>query len=184
MRQQHKNLLNQVKAQKIIRKEVYKMTEKIYEAVYSASLSREMEDDRYIVIDNESGEILDTANGWGYKSKDNAYRALEYKLRHGEKDMRPAPTDEETAYKEYAAAREFYKKHRDIQEALVNADAFDDTYTKYDEDGGFTISIHDMTNKKRDRFSPEVVDRILAEYGYTDLEFSPYTLHRFFLREG
>ena len=41
------------------------MTEKNYEAVYSASLSREMEDDRYIVIDNESGEILDTANGWG-----------------------------------------------------------------------------------------------------------------------
>ncbi len=31
------------------------MTEKNYEAVYSASLSREMEDDRYIVIDNESG---------------------------------------------------------------------------------------------------------------------------------
>lgn len=160
------------------------MTEKNYEAVYSASLSREMEDDRYIVIDNESGEILDTANGWGYKSKDNAYRALEYKLRHGEKDMRPAPTGEETALKEYEAAREFYNKHRDIQEALVNADAFDDTYTKYDEDGGFTISIHDMTNKKRDRFSPEVVDRILAEYGYTDLEFSPYALHRLFLKEG
>ncbi len=66
----------------------------------------------------------------------------------------------------------------------MNADAFDDTYTKYDEDGGFTISIHDMTNKKRDRFSPEVVDRILAEYGYTDLEFSPYALHRLFLKEG
>ncbi len=160
------------------------MTEKNYEAVYSASLSREMEDDRYIVIDNESGEILDTANGWGYKSKDNAYRALEYKLRHGEKDMRSAPMDEVTARKEYEAAREFYKKHRDIQEALVNADAFDDTYTKYDEDGGFTISIHDMTNKKRDRFSPVVVDQILAEYGYNNLEFSPYTLHRFFLKEG
>lgn len=39
------------------------MTEKNYEAVYSASLSREMEADRYIVIDNESGEILDTASG-------------------------------------------------------------------------------------------------------------------------
>ena len=160
------------------------MTEKNYEAVYSASLSREMEADRYIVIDNESGEILDTASGWGYDSKDNAYRAFEYKLRHGEKDMRPAPTDEETTRKEYEATREFYNKHRDIQEALVNADAFDDTYTKYDEDGGFTISIHDMTNKKRDRFSPEVVDRILAEYGYTDLEFSPYALHRLFLKEG
>lgn len=160
------NLLNQVKAQRIIRKEVYKKWQKKnYEAVYSASLSREMEADRYIVIDNESGEILDTASGWGYDSKDNAYRAFEYKLRHGEKDMRPAPTDEETTRKEYEAAREFYNKHRDIQEALVNADAFDDTYTKYDEDGGFTISIHDMTNKKRDRFSPEVVDRILASMG-------------------
>ena len=82
------------------------MTEKNYEAVYSASLSREMEDDRYIVIDIESGEILDTANGWGYHSKDNAYRAFEYKLRHGEKDMRSAPTDEAIARKEYEAARE------------------------------------------------------------------------------
>ena len=79
------------------------MTEKNYEAVHSASLSREMEDDRYIVIDIESGEILDTANGWGYPSKDNAYRAFEYKLRHGEKDMRPAPTNEEIARKEYEA---------------------------------------------------------------------------------
>ena len=70
------------------------MTEKNYEAVYSASLSREMEADRYIVIDNESGEILDTASGWGYDSKDNAYRAFEYKLRHGEKDRSEEHTSE------------------------------------------------------------------------------------------
>ena len=72
-------------AKELLGRKSIKMTEKNYEAVYSASLSREMEADRYIVIDNESGEILDTASGWGYDSKDNAYRAFEYKLRHGEK---------------------------------------------------------------------------------------------------
>ena len=54
--------------------------------------------------------------------------------------IRSTTSGEKRSRKEYEAAREFYNKHRDIQEALVNADAFDDTYTKYDEDGGFRFS--------------------------------------------
>ena len=40
---------------------------------------------RYIVIDAETGEILDDAQGFGYKTIGNAYRAYRYKM---QKDMR------------------------------------------------------------------------------------------------
>lgn len=47
---------------------------------------------RYIIIDSESGEILDDAQGYGYKTKRNAYAAYSWKTRSDkekqiEKDM-------------------------------------------------------------------------------------------------
>ena len=35
---------------------------------------------RYIVVDSETGDILDNAQGYGYKSIDNAHKAYCYKL--------------------------------------------------------------------------------------------------------
>lgn len=35
---------------------------------------------RYVVIDGESGEIIDDANGYGYKSAQNAHRCMCYKI--------------------------------------------------------------------------------------------------------
>lgn len=41
---------------------------------------------RYVVVDKETGEIIDDAQGYGYKSKPNAYAAYGYKHRDKSKD--------------------------------------------------------------------------------------------------
>ena len=38
---------------------------------------------RYEVVDTSTGEVVDNANGYGYKSKPNAYRAAWYKFGGG-----------------------------------------------------------------------------------------------------
>lgn len=56
------------------------MSEKTFQAVYSESLSKEY-DARFVVVDTITGEILDDAQGYGYKSKIKAYKAYGYKLK-------------------------------------------------------------------------------------------------------
>jgi len=46
--------------------------------VVSASLSSNF-DKRYVVVDEATGEVLDDAQGYGYKSTQNAHRAHAYK---------------------------------------------------------------------------------------------------------
>jgi hypothetical protein len=46
--------------------------------VVSASLSKGY-DKRYVVIDEATGEVLDDAQGYGYKSAQKAHRAYSYK---------------------------------------------------------------------------------------------------------
>lgn len=38
---------------------------------------------RYVIIDLETGEILDDANGWGYKTPQSAHRGFSYKVKKG-----------------------------------------------------------------------------------------------------
>ena len=57
--------------------------------VRSASLSG-VWDDRFVVVDKETGEILDDAQGYGYKSKPKAYAAWTYKNRDKHKDKEKA----------------------------------------------------------------------------------------------
>lgn len=37
---------------------------------------------RYVIIDKDTGELLDDAQGYGYKSVRNAYAAWAYKNKH------------------------------------------------------------------------------------------------------
>lgn len=46
--------------------------------VASAALSSNV-DKRYVVVDEATGEIVDDAQGYGYKSAQNAHRAHAYK---------------------------------------------------------------------------------------------------------
>ena len=50
--------------------------------IEDTNLSEDKYNKRYIIIDKETGEILDNAQGYGYKSKQNAYKCYAYKLKH------------------------------------------------------------------------------------------------------
>lgn len=47
-------------------------------------------DKRFIVVDKNTGEVLDDAQGYGYKSAQNAYKAYGYKNRDKSKDKEKA----------------------------------------------------------------------------------------------
>lgn len=48
------------------------------EVIASESLSKDGEK-RYVIVDPETGEILDDAQGYGFRSKRNAYAAYTHK---------------------------------------------------------------------------------------------------------
>lgn len=54
-------------------------------AIRSSTLSKP-NDPRYVIIDKETGEILDNAQGYGYRSAQKAYAAYGYKNRDNSKD--------------------------------------------------------------------------------------------------
>ncbi len=160
------------------------MSEKVsYGVVYSNKLSQEMGDKRYIVINIETGEVLDNANGYGFKSEQNAIRAFEYKLEH--QDTEPVvPSEEDKNLNEMTAARVFLAQHVEIQQELLNASSYD-TYTELNEDGSIaSVSIIDAEalGREDESFTPKLVDRILHEHGYTDLNFSSETLLNAFVK--
>lgn len=61
------------------------MAGKTYKAVLSEELSK-YDDKRYVIVDIESGAVLDNAQGHGYKSPQKAYACYAYKKRDKSKD--------------------------------------------------------------------------------------------------
>lgn len=53
---------------------------KQYKAVESERLSKPY-DKRYVLIDTTTGEVVDDAQGWGFKSAENAYNHIIYRRR-------------------------------------------------------------------------------------------------------
>lgn len=47
-------------------------------------------DKMYIIVNKDTGEVIDTAQGYGYKSKQKAYAAFAYKNRDKSKDKEKA----------------------------------------------------------------------------------------------
>lgn len=75
------------------------------EAVYSEKLSKKG-DKRFVIIDKETKEVLDDAQGWGYKNPRNAYAAYAYKTRDR--------TKEKERVQLRAKIRKWMKKHKDF----------------------------------------------------------------------
>ena len=83
--------------------------------IESANLSSEY-DKRYVVVDKDSGQVLDDAQGYGYKSIQKAYAAYSYKTRDKSKDA------EKRAKKRHILT--WLKEHKDFA-GLMEAVAFD-----------------------------------------------------------
>lgn len=63
------------------------------DVVRSNSLST-FSNQRYVIVDSETGEIIDDAQGYGYKTKRNAYAAYGYKHRDKSKDKEKKEKEE------------------------------------------------------------------------------------------
>ncbi|MBQ7217469.1 MAG: hypothetical protein IJS39_15965 [Synergistaceae bacterium] len=73
-------------------------------------------DKRYVVVDKDTGEVLDDAQGYGYKTAQKAHAAYAYKTRDRSKDA------EKLAKKRHI--RKWLKEHKDFAQ-LMEAVAFD-----------------------------------------------------------
>lgn len=71
---------------------------------------------RYAIIDADTGEVFDDAQGWGYKTAQNAYRALAYKRR--------SKAEFQQDEKIKMAVRAFWNSHKSLNRD-IDAEIFD-----------------------------------------------------------
>ena len=110
---------------------------------------------RYVIVDAETGRILDTAQGYGYKSAQKAYAAYAYKTRSPAKKAR-----DEAAEK---AVKAFVRKNRDFIEDLDAA--------------AFKIAKGSMGPDEK--FNAKFVAEMLEQAGYRDLPFTAAELIKY-----
>ena len=82
-----------------------------YKVIRSKQLSRGY-DNRYVIVDKETNQVLDDANGYGYKNKENAHRCWAYKSRSQE--------DRNKINKKYEAVIKWIDKNKKIIDELDN----------------------------------------------------------------
>ncbi len=119
-----------------------------YKAVYSKRLSGI--ESRYIVIDTETGEILDDAQGYGFKTKQKACACYAYKKNNGTEKKSKKYSKKETK----AFIQRWIKRNQDF------VDTFHDDYLYYWKGNGQT----EPTNKE--------IENYFKEAGYEDIPFS------------
>ena len=103
------------------------MSESAVRVVVSSSLS-EGYDRRYVVVDAATGEVIDDAQGYGYKTAPNAHRA------HAYKSMSPPKKQQRGAVKK--GVRRWCEKHSesmaDIERAMLYAMKDGEEFTESD----------------------------------------------------
>lgn len=85
------------------------MSTKAYKAIKSKELS-EPNNPRYVIVDIETNEVLDDAQGYGYKSAQNAYAGYDYKNRDKSKNAKKKQEEQ--------AIRQWWKKHKKLKRDL------------------------------------------------------------------
>lgn len=124
-----------------------KIMGKNYKAMRSPELSTNWEA-RYVVVDTDTGEILDNAQGYGYRTAQKAYAAYGYKTRDKAKD--------EQKRKKRKLVKEWCKSHKDIVRCL--------------EDDEFCIA--KGSYGPDDKFNAKWVKDAFEAYGVHDLPFT------------
>lgn len=128
--------------------------DKNYKVIKSNKLSTKYED-RYVIVNAETEELLDDAQGYGYKTPQKAHACWKYKTRDKSKDKEKA--EKRKIVKTWA------KEHKDFM-GVLEADAFCIIKGSYGPD---------------DKFDAKWIKNQLKEFGYTNLDFSPSDLLRY-----
>lgn len=129
-----------------------KQTKQPIEVIRSDSLSEEF-DDRFVIVDTETGEILDDAQGYGYCTKQKAYAAYRYQNRNRSKDKRRK--------QEEKAIRQWWQNHRELSDLLEQ----------------FAFEIAKGSWGPDDKFDANLLKEVMDEQG-VKAEFNPGKLLR------
>lgn len=125
-------------------------------AVESCSLSGRYEK-RYVIVDADTGEVLDDAQGYGYKTKQKAHAAWAYKNRDKSKDKEKASKNRKI--------QQWMKEHEDFVDAMEQY-AFEITKGSWGPD---------------EKFDAKFVERMLDDFEY-EVEFTAAELLRVWLK--
>lgn len=93
--------------------------------------------DRFVIAD-DNGEVIDDANGYGYKTKESARKAMWYKFKGGEEETKRKNKEK----------KEFFQKHRGLNKFLHNIQL-----NNFKE-----ISRGEVTNQ-------DIIDEVKREFG-------------------
>ena len=63
------------------------------------------EEDRYIIVEKETGKVIDDAQGYGYKSFQSAKKAMWYRFDGGEKKINAAKSEATKFWKDHPKVR-------------------------------------------------------------------------------
>lgn len=117
-----------------------------YKVVTSERLSKPSSK-RWVVIDSSTGELLDDAQGYGYRTKQSALAGFGYKLKYFHPRVR---FQRRQAFRWLLAHEEFDRELMEAQFEIAGKGKWQD-YTIFDQ---------------------QVVDELLIEHGYKKLPFS------------
>ena len=130
------------------------MPEKKVRVVKSSELSKPYEP-RYVVVDFNTGAILDDAQGYGYKTPQKAHAAWGYKNR--------TPAQKAAQESAKKAVHKWAKEHRDFMNDMEDL-AFRIAKGSYGPD---------------DKFDAKLIAECLKEWGITDLPFTAAELLKY-----
>ena len=129
---------------------------KRYKAVpFTSSKDSEKASIRYVIKDMESGDIVDDAQGYGYKSAQKAYAGWAYKNRDKSRDT-------EKAEKEIIISKWMKENRAFIR--LLDTLAFE---------------IVKGSHAPEDKVDANFVRKLLKENGYRDLPFTARELYKY-----
>ena len=130
------------------------MSEKKVRVVRSSELSKPYEP-RYVVVDFNTGAVLDNAQGYGYKTPQKAHAAWGYKNR--------TPAQKATQESAKKAVRKWAKEHRDFMDDM--------------EDLAFRVAKGSYALDAK--FNAAVVETRLKERGFANLPFTAAELLKY-----
>ena len=151
-----KNAAEQIELQEEIKE--LQMNKKYKAVVFTSPINPYKAEIRYVIKDMESGEIVDDAQEYGYKSAQKAYAGWAYKNRDKSRDSEKAEK-ERTISKWMKENRKFVR--------LLDALAFE---------------IWKGTHSPGDRVDSSFVSKLLEENGYYDLPFTARELYKYWQR--
>ena len=131
------------------------MNKKYKAIVLESSMASDNTGIRYAIKDMESGEIVDDAQGYGYKSAQKAYAGWAYKNRDKSRDA-------EKAKKEIIISNWIKENKSFIR--LLNTLAFE---------------IAKGSHAPEDKVDVNFVRKLLKEMGYSDLPFTVGDLYKY-----